>query len=167
MPNMAQMLNQHNTKVNNGNNNKHTGGCNGHRGGRQCPVPGNCMAKGVVYGAEITDLATGNKETYTGLTDGTIRDRISRHEGDCRQRDRPGTRLSAHVWELKDKGHTYTITWQILARASSYNPSSGMCRLCLKEKFFIMFAPATASLNKRNEVYNSCRHRASKLLDKT
>ena len=66
MPNMAQMLNQHNTKVN-----KHTGGCNGHRGGRQCPVPGNCMAKGVVYGAEITDLATGNKETYTGLTDGT------------------------------------------------------------------------------------------------
>ena len=46
------------------------------------------------YGAEITDLATGNKETYTGLTDGTIRDRISRHEGDCRQRDRPGTRLS-------------------------------------------------------------------------
>ena len=167
MPNMAQMLNQHNTKVNSGNNNKHTGGCNGHRGGRQCPVPGNCMAKGVVYGAEITDLATGNKETYTGLTDGTIRDRISRHEGDCRQRDRPGTRLSAHVWELKDKGHTYTITWQILARASSYNPSSGMCRLCLKEKFFIMFAPATASLNKRNEVYNSCRHRASKLLDKT
>ena len=122
---------------------------------------------GVVYGAEITDLATGNKETYTGLTDGTIRDRISRHEGDCRQRDRPGTRLSAHVWELKDKGHTYTITWQILARASSYNPSSGMCRLCLKEKFFIMFAPATASSNKRNEVYNSCRHRASKLLDKT
>ena len=80
------------------------------------------MAKEVVYGAEITDLATGNKETYTGLTDGTIRDRISKHEGDCRQRDRPGTRLCAHVWELKDKGNTYTITRQILA-------SSGMCRL--------------------------------------
>ena len=106
MPNMAQMLNQHNTKVNSGNNSSHTGGCN-------------------------------------------------------------RTRLFAHEWDLKDKGHTYTITWQILARASSYNPSSGMCRLCLKEKFFIMFAPATASLNKRNEVYNSCRHRASKLLDKS
>ena len=71
MPNMAQMLNQHNIKVNSSDNIKHTGGCNGHRGGRQCPVPGNCMAKGVVYGAEITDLATGNKETYTGLTEGT------------------------------------------------------------------------------------------------
>ena len=86
------------------------------------------MAKGVVYGAEITDLATGNKETYTGLTDSTMRDRIRKHEGDCRLRDRPGTKLSAHVFEFKDKGHTYTITWQILARASSYNPSSGMCR---------------------------------------
>ena len=71
------------------------------------------------------------------------------------------------MWELKDKGHTYTITWQILARASSYNPSSGMCRLCLKEKYLIMFTHETAALNKRNEIYNSCRHRASKLLDKT
>ena len=124
MPNMAQMLNQHNTKVNSGNNSSHTGGCNGQRQGRQCPVPGNCMAKGVVYGAEITHLATGNKETYTGLTDGTIRDRISKHEGDCCQRDRPETRLSAHMWDLKDKGHTYSITWQIMARASSCNPSS-------------------------------------------
>ena len=118
-------------------------------------------------GTLSTDLATGNKETYTGLTDGTIRDRISKHEGDCCQRDRPETRLSAHMWDLKDKGHTYSITWQILARASSYNPSSGMCCLCRKDKFFIMFDPATASLNKRNEVYNTCRHRASKLLDKT
>ena len=115
----------------------------------------------------ITDFTTSNKETYTGLTDGTIRDRIRKHEGDCRKRDQPGTRLSAHVWEVKDKGHTYSITWQILARVSSYNSSSGMCCLCRKEKFFIMFDPATASLNKRNEVYNTCRHRASKLLDKT
>ena len=164
---MAQVLNQHNVKVNSGDNNQPSGGCNGHRGGKQCPIPDNCMAKGVVYGAEITDLTTGKKETYTGLTDGPIRDRISKHEGDCRQKDRPGTRLSTHVWEVKDQGHPFSITWQILARASSYNPSSGMCRLCLKEKYLIMFAPATASLNKRNEIYNSCRHRASKLLDKT
>ena len=36
------------------------------------------MTKGVVYSAEITDLTTSNKDTYTGLTDGTIRDRIMR-----------------------------------------------------------------------------------------
>ena len=78
-----------------------------------------------------------------------------------------GTRLSDHVWKLMDKGSPFTITWQILSRASSFNPSSGLCRLCLKEKFFIMFKPATATLNKRNEIYASCRHRTSKLLAKS
>ena len=39
--------------------------------------------------------------------------------------------------------------------------------LCLKEKLLIMFAPAAASLNKRNEIYNTCRNRAGTLLDKT
>ena len=163
---MAQQLNQHNNKVRR-EEEPPSGGCNGHRGGKQCPVPGNCMAKGVVYGAEITDTSTGEKETYTGLTDGTIRDRIARHEGNFRHRHQPGTRLSDHVWKLKDKGSPFTITWQILSRASSFNPSSGLCRLCLKEKFFIMFKPATATLNKRNEIYASCRHRASKLLAKS
>ena len=37
---------------------------------------GDCMSKGVVYVAEVTDLNTGEKETNTGLTDGTTRDRI-------------------------------------------------------------------------------------------
>ena len=36
-----------------------------------------------------------------------------------------------------------------------------------KEKFYIMFKPATATLNKRNEIYASCRHRTSKLLAKS
>ena len=166
MPNMAQQLNQHNSKVRM-EREPPSGGCNGHRGGRQCPLPGDCMAKGVVYGAEVTDLTTGEKETYTGLTDGTVRDRIGKHESNCRHRDQPGTRLSAHVWKIKDKNHPYSITWQILSRASGYNPTTGMCRLCLKEKFLIMFAPATASLNLRSEIFSSCRHRKGKLLDKT
>ena len=124
------------------------------------------MAKGVVYGAEVTNTATGEKETYTGLTEGTMRDRISGHEGNCRHRHQPGTRLSSHVWQLKDKGFPYTITWRILSRASGFNPTTGMCRLCLKEKFLIMFSPTTASLKSRSEIFSSCRHRQSKMLDK-
>ena len=166
MPNMAQEVNQHNAKISRGEQIEKSGGCNGHRGGEACPVPGDCMAKGVVYSAEITDTSTGEKETYTGLTEGTIRDRISKHLGKCRHRHQPGTRLSAHVWKLKDRGAPYTITWKILSRASTFNTTTGMCRLCLKEKYLIMFAPATASLNKRSEIYSSCRHRASKLLAK-
>ena len=167
MPNMAQQLSQHNSKVRRGDQVEKSGGCNGHRRGRQCPLPGNCMAKGVVYGAEITNTTTGEKETYTGLTDGTMRDRIGKHESNCRNKHQPGTRLSSHVWRLKEQGFPYTITWQILSRASSYNTTTGMCRLCLKEKYLIMYAPATATLNKRSEIFSSCRHRQSKLLDKT
>ena len=110
---------------------------------------------------------TGKKETYTGLTDGKIRDRIAKHEGNCRNRHQPGTRLSSHIWQLKDQGHGYTTSWKILTRASSFNPSSGLCRLCMKEKFHIMISPATATLNLRGEVFSSCRHRQAKLLDKT
>ena len=39
-----------------------------------------------------------------------------------------------------------------------------MCRLCLKESFFILFHPETASLNKKNEIYQSCKHRHFKFL---
>ena len=109
MPNMAQQIKQHNNKVLDSGQVEKSGGCNGHRGGKQCPVPGDCMAKGVVYGAEVTDLTTGGKETYTGLTEGTIRDRIGKHEGNFRHRHQPGIRLSDHVWKLKDKGSAFTV----------------------------------------------------------
>ena len=121
----------------------------------------------MVYTAEVTDSTTGKKETYTGLTDGKIRDRIAKHEGNCRHRHQTGTRLSSHIWHLKDQGHSYTTSWKILTRASTFNPSSGMCRLCMLEKYHIMFSPATASLNQRGEIFSSCRHRRAKLLDNT
>ena len=59
---------------------------------------------GVVYGDEVTNTNTGEKETYTGLTEGTMRDRIGKHEGNCRNRHQLGTRLKSHVWKLKDQG---------------------------------------------------------------
>ena len=39
-----------------------------------------------------------------------------------------------------------------------------MCRLCLKESFFILFHPETASLNKRTEIYQGCKHKQFKFL---
>ena len=46
----------------------------------------------------------------------------------------------------------------------SYNPLSKKCRICLKEKYFIMHRRDGSTLNKRSEVYNTCRHRRGKLL---
>ena len=46
----------------------------------------------------------------------------------------------------------WIIEWKILARAKGYNPITGVCRLCLKECYFLLFKTETASLNKRGEI---------------
>ena len=52
------------------------------------------------------------------------------------------------------------ITWDLLEkRIAGYNPTSRQCRLCLLEKFHIMFTPGVATLNKRREIYTPCMHR--------
>ena len=50
-------------------------------------------------------------------------------------------KLSTHVWKLKDKGEAYDMNWEIVDRAPDCNQTNGKCRLCLKEKFYIIFQP--------------------------
>jgi hypothetical protein len=80
------------------------------------------------------------------------------------QSDKAKTKLSAHVWELKDSGTEHKIMWDFIDRAPSFNPITKKCRLCLKEKYHIMYSPTSSTLNKRNEIFNTCRHRKQKLL---
>ena len=47
---------------------------------------------------------------------------------------------------------------------SPHNSSSKRCNLCLKEKFLIICRPELSTLNKRNELVSSCRHRNKALL---
>ena len=75
--------------------------------------------------------------------------------------------LSIHVWALKDKMIDYAIKWEIIDRAPIFNPVTGVCCLCVLEKYYIIFNPLGASLNKNNEVYKSCPHKRFMLLDKT
>jgi hypothetical protein len=78
--------------------------------------------------------------------------------------DRSKSKLSAHIWDLKDKGVNYEVKWKLLERAPVFNPITKKCRLCLKEKFWIMYRKDSSSLNKRNEVFNTCMHRTQGLL---
>ena len=41
---------------------------------------------------------------------------------------------------------------------------SGFCALCTKEKFHITFKPGVGPLNKKNEMFNNCRHKRRVLL---
>ena len=74
---------------------------------------------------------------------------------------RKQTQLSKHVWDLKDKGINYTMEWEIVRRSSTHMRVSGICNLCLEEKFAILCgkqAHQNDVLNKRSEYVSKCRH---------
>ena len=169
MPNMATNVARHNAKVLSGDNTSTSQAkkCDCEGGTPSCPVQGECRQQGVVYKASVTEKTSGTTETYTGLTGREFLDRWKEHEKDFENpKNRKSTMLSSHIWELKDRGLDFTLKWEILDRATLYNPVSKKCLLCLKEKYFIMYTRGNSSLNKRSEVYNTCRHRTQSLLSK-
>ena len=166
MTNMAQVLAKHNNKV----IAKSRPAPNIDEGCHcqdkpACPLPGKCHTPGVVYKATVTITDPGNNnatETYTGLTGGPFRKRHYGHVDDMKEenKDKPGTTLSRHIHKLRREGKNYTISWDLLERnLAGYNITSKACRLCLLEKFHILFTPGAATLNKRRELFTSCRHR--------
>ena len=132
-----------------------------------CPLETqNCQTNQVIYRATVTD--EDNKvNTYTGLTRNTFKKRFNGHTHTFNHRDAPSTTLSSHVWRLKDQNKNFEINWKLVDRATDFNPTTRKCRLCLKEKFYIIFQPEGASLNKRSELFSACRHRLRLLLENT
>ena len=113
----------------------------------------------------IFRLHDNNSEFYTGLTSRSFKKRLYEHRTDSNNAARrTKTALSGHVWDLKDNNRTYNTTWNIMDRAPPYNPITKKCRLCLKEKFYIMYTPQNATLNKRDEIWTPCRHRFKDLI---
>ena len=112
------------------------------------------------YTCKVTRLDDYTFQTYTGLTDNTFKKRLYGHNSDFRKRkNRNKTMLSKYIWFLKDNIVQYELNWSILGKAKSFNPVTGVCRLCLLEKYFILYNPKDATLNSRDEVFNSCRHK--------
>ena len=101
---------------------------------------------------------------YTGLTSTTFKARLGVHNQSFRDRDVNQTSLSKHIWELKDKNIKHTVSWRMVDKAKPFSPVTGVCALCIKEKFYIMFRPTQADLNSRSEIYSNCRHKQAKLL---
>ena len=77
------------------------------------------------------------------------------------------TMLSKYIWFLKDAHIPYELSWKVLGKAKGFNPVTGVCRLCLLEKYCIMYNPQDAQLNSRDEVFNSCRHKRKHTLKHT
>ena len=165
MPNMSSIVSRHNTKLlQNCQEQQQVQGCNCQGGPGNCPLtPPECQKDNVIYVATVQ--SADGVEHYTGLTGNTFKKRYNKHESDFRNNSgKNNTRLSTHIWKLKEENKPYDIDWEILDRAGTHNPVSKKCRLCLKEIYYIMFRPDSASLNSRNELFNTCRHRKQKLL---
>ena len=133
----------------------------------ECPVDGKCLQQGVVYQATIRrgDRQT---DTYIGLTATSFKDRWRNHKSNFKTRNpKNATALSKHIWALEDQDIRYDVSWKIVSRAKPFNHVTGVCQLCTREKYFIIFKPEMASLNSRNEIAGPCLHKHSNLLKKS
>ena len=168
MPNMKQKISNHNFKVKKTEEERQpTYGCNCTRALGPCPLGGKCLVNSVVYKAEVIENNS-TSNTYTGLTSNTFKERFYGHRHSFKKRDsNHSTTLSSHIWDLKDKNENYEVKWSIIDRAKEFNPDTKKCRLCIKEKYYIIFQPEGASLNDRSELFSTCRQRKKKLLANT
>ena len=168
MPNMKTKISSHNFRVQRGAEERQPiYGCNCTNAIGPCPLNGNCLVNSLVYKAEVTD-ENQNSTTYTGLTRNTFKQRFYGHRHSFKNRkSEHSTTLSSYIWDLKDRNEDYAINWSVIGRASDFNPTTRKCRLCIKEKFHIIFQPEGAMLNERSELYSTCRHRKRQLLANT
>ena len=169
MSNTKRIIDNHNKRIlksseltaNTGKDNK-TCNC---RQKNTCPLNGNCLQSSVVYQATVTRQDNNITETYVGLTENDFKTRYRNHTASFRHaKHRNSTELSKYIWTLKDNNINFFISWRILSSSLPYKSSNKRCNLCLKEKFLIICRPELSSLNKRNELVSSCRHRNKALL---
>ena len=167
MPNVKQLIDGHNKAILNNNGiaqprQDEEKKCNC-RKKEECPLNGECLVNEVVYQATVKTKDT--KETYIGLTANEFKARYRNHQMSFRHEKRKNeTEFSKHLWKLKEEGKDFTVAWKIIAKAKPYTNLTKRCNLCTTEKFFLLTKPHMATLNKRNELISTCRHRRKFIL---
>ena len=169
-PNIKKIISAHNAKILRESEEKNEAQkmCNC-RKGRICPLGGKCLIENIIYQATVTPTnPPAEPKTYIGLTATTFKQRLANHiKSTNYEKYRKETTLSEHIWGLKDKKIEHQVTWKIIDRAKPFSPVTGICAICTLEKFYILFKPELASINKRDEINTGCRHKSPMLLDKT
>ena len=164
MPDVKASITSHNAKLlNPPDTAKNVRKCNC-RNKETCPLMGNCLMKEVVYRATITNSVKPTAN-YIGMTEGPFKGRERQHDNSFKNvKKKLASNLAAYMWKDKDTGGEQSkIQWSIIDRAPSYRNGSRYCRLCLTEKYHIIFQPFQ-KINKRNEIVSKCRHENKFLL---
>ena len=58
----------------------------------------------------------------------------------------------------------YSIRWKVLKKCKAYSNKIKRCNLCPHEKYVIIYHSKLSSMNSRNELLSTCRHRKKFLL---
>ena len=132
---------------------------------KECPLDKKCLESSIIYQATVTQP---NKEvkTYIGLTSTDFKARLGNHKQSFVNPDSNQTSLSKYILDLKSNGIEPTVNWKLVDRGKKYSPVTGVCQLCTKEAYYIIFKPEMAELNSRSEIFSACRHKKSALLFK-
>ena len=176
-PNMKQIISSHNRKVLDESkppvpDAEKPRTCNCPRAKREageCPLQGKCLEPNVVYQAKVVERKVDGQEEvelYVGSTN-DFKPRLRNHEKSFNH-ERYGheTVLSSHIWECKGRGSTCTVSWRVLDRGQPFNPVTKICKLCVREKFYIIRKPHLATLNHRKEVGAHCPHIVMSLISR-
>ena len=129
-----------------------------------CPVAGKCKEECTVYQATVKHFSTETgleiKETYIGLASTTFYKRHQNHKTSFKLRSHETkSKLSKHIWQLKDKNIKFGISWKIIDRARKFTPISKTCNLCTLERYYLICRKDSHTLNKNLEFGDECLHK--------
>ena len=171
-PNMAQIISGKNQKVLGNGKNQKTCSCPKDKKA-DCPLDQKCFLENIIYQATVSE-PNQESSTYIGQTSLTFKARLAVHKQTFEDEfGTSQTALSRHIHKLKKKGFNPTwnppnpdVTWKLIDRGKSFTPVTGVCQLCIKEAFYILFRPELAKLNSRSEIFSACFHQKPSLLIK-
>ena len=168
--NFGNMIKGHNKRLLNKhteNNQQSVKKCNC-RTGTECPLKGECKVEAVVYKAKVKQNNDNNTVIYIGSTEGDFKQRLYQHKSDMKhEKNRNKTTLTKYFWDLKDKGVSAEIEWEILKKCKKYESGEKKCDVCLSEKLEILKGKRRKErmLNKRNELMYKCPHKRKFILE--
>ena len=125
---------------------------------KDCPLNGKCNRTNVVYKATTENA---DPHFYIGVTE-KFKPRWYHHKQTFKNPDlKNSTALSTFTWD-RNLGEEPKIHWEIIDTAQPYKPGQRECQLCLTEKLHILKNHKKRNcLNRRNEMVQLCRHKAS------
>ena len=138
MPNVMNLIKQHNSKILSKDQGKIQRSCNC-RIKESCSLNGKCLRQCMVYKAEVT----------TNTNNGEFKSRYNNHTQSFRHISHINDmELSKYLWTLKANGTDYHLKWSVKSYASRCKCGTRRCDLRLTEKMIIALADPKVLLNK-------------------